>query len=750
MDDKDISPEIKAKLNEQPTPVTEPQASVPVQKPAVPPPVSRTTKFMTALTIMFVFAVVGAIAGLFMAYTQEIPEITDLRSYKPNLTTAVYDLNGNLISQLYAEQRTLVKLAQIPAQLQNAFISKEDPRFFQHSGIDLKGIARAAVNNLAHGKIVEGGSTITQQLARNLFLTREKSFGRKIKEVMLSMQIEKYYTKNEILELYCNQVYFGNGAYGVEAAARTYFGKHVEELLLPEAATLSALPQAPSQFNPYQHPETAIEKRNLVLGKMFDAGFITEAEKTQAIAAPMELHKLEVKNAPYFVEYVRQQMETTYGNTLIYKGGLKVYTTLDSVMQDTAQEVFNLHLQKIQAEIEANLGEKLNYPLQGAMLGIDPRTGYVKVMIGGIDFSKSEFNRAVQSRRQSGSAFKPIVYAAAIDNGFRVSDVIMDSPIVFKNADGNDWKPENISGKFSGPSILLNGLTYSKNVVTVKLLNKVGIGTTAMYARKLGITSPLSKDLTMGLGSSSLSLMEMVNAFACFANGGMRVSPVSILNVNDSNGKLLEQNTSKLEQTIAPSTAYIMNYMLENVVNKGTGKAVRQLGFKGPCAGKTGTTNDYSDVWFIGYTPDLVLGIWIGFDTKETLGKNMTGGRLAAPIFGEFAMNVFGGQANGDFLVPDNIIFRKICVKTGNLAGKNCPNPIDAPFVEGSEPREYCALHNSTSINDFRSEDMEAVDEEALDPESGETTSKSTNKTKTKATIKTPDIKSEDEEDMTF
>ena len=666
-------------------------------------------KFTLTVAILGAFIALGLLGGIFIAYMQEVPEVADLKNYKPNMSTAVYDEKGGMISQLYDEQRTVVRLTDIPVNLQNAVIAKEDPRFFQHSGFDIKGIFRAMVNNLVHGKIVEGASTITQQLARNLFLNREKTFTRKIKEAILALQIEKYYTKKEKIELYCNQVYFGNSAYGVEAAARTYFGKHIYELTLPECAMLAALPQAPSQFNPYRHPDIALEKRNIVLDKMAERGYITEAERDASKASPIALSKLEVKNAPYFVEYVRQQLEATYGSSIIYKGGLRVNTTLNGAMQNTAQEIFNFRIKDIQDKIERSRGKKLDAPLQGAMLAMEPSTGKIFVMIGGVDYSKSEFNRSVQALRQTGSSFKPIVYTSAIASGFRVSDVIMDSPIVFKNTDGTDWKPENFSGKFGGPMILLNGLTYSKNIVTVKLLSKIGTGTVKKYARAMGITSPLANDLTLGLGSSSLSLMEMVTAFCPLANGGSKVTPMSIMNVKDSNGKDLEVNTPRIEQAIPDTTAFIMTYMLENVVNKGTGKTVRNMGFTGPCAGKTGTTNDFTDAWYIGYTPDLVVGIWIGFDNKQSMGKNMVGGTIAAPIWAEFMLNAAPNNTK-EFPVPDNIIFKKICMKSGLLATAACTdaNTVDAPFIEGTEPTKPCNYHTAVNASNFLSEDMDS------------------------------------------
>lgn len=697
-------------------------------------PLLGNAKFLLGLSIITLFAIIGAIAGLYFAFSQEVPEIADLKNYKPNLSTSLYDANSNLVSQLYTEQRTLTRLSDVPLNLQNAIIAKEDPRFYQHAGFDLKGIMRATINNLAHGKVVEGGSTITQQLARNLFLSGERTFARKIKEALLALQIEKYYTKKEILELYCNQVYFGNGAYGVEAAARVYFGKHANDLTLEECAMLAALPQAPSQFNPYKYPEIAKEKRDIVLEKMAQQGFITEEEKEEAQNKPITLSRLEVKNAPYFIEYVRQKLETTYGSNILYNGGLRVYTTIDTVLQTTAQEVFNYHIKKLTDRVEKLKGKKLDKPLQGAMIGIDPQTGHIKLMIGGIDFSQNEFNRAVQAKRQTGSAFKPIIYACALENGFRLSDIIIDSPIVFTNEDGSEWKPENFSGKFLGPTTLINGLTHSINIVTVKLLNKLGTKTVAAFARKLGIESPLSNDLTMALGSSSLSLLELTASFCPFANGGMRVEPVAIIEVKDANGKTLEQNIPKMQEAISETTAYLTTYMLENVINKGTGREIRNMGLKIPCAGKTGSTNDYTDAWFIGYTPNFVLGIWIGFDDKETMGKNMVGGTVAAPIWAEFMLNAFP-EINQDFPVPDNIIFKKICSKSGGLATQFCPTTLDVPFISGTEPTQNCKLHSQIQASDFLNQDMEDYeisDADAYDKVDGEMTLDTTTQKSTK------------------
>ena len=684
----------------------------PVQKQDEKPDKKNGTgRFLITIIILTFFILAGAGAGIFFAFVQEVPEVADLKNYRPSLSTAVYDINNNQISQFYAEKRTIVRLSDIPVNLQNAVLAKEDPRFYQHNGFDVKGIARAAVNNIIHRKVVEGGSTITQQLATSIFLTRERRFTRKIKELILSLQIEKYYTKQEILELYFNQIYLGNGAYGVEAAARSYFGKHVNELNLEECAMLAALPQAPSRYDPYKNPDLAKEKRDIVIAKMAQHAYISEEQKEEAINNPITLSRVEVQNAPYFVEYIRQQLEAKYGSSVIYKSGLRVYTTLDLEMQSTAQLVFNEHMKKIQARSERLRGTPTDpeYPLQGALIAMDPHTGHIKAMVGGVDFGRSEFNRAVQAKRQTGSAFKPIVYTAAIDSGYRVSDIIMDSPIVYKNDDGTDWKPENFSGKFTGPMIILNGLTYSKNVVTVRLLEKIGTAPAARYARKLGITGPLSRDLTLGLGSSSLSLLEMVNAFTPLANAGMRPDPISILSVKDSNAGTLEQNNTTLTQSVSPATAYIVTFMLENVVNKGTAKVIRNMGFQGSCAGKTGTTNDFTDAWFIGYTPDLVVGVWVGYDAKNSMGRNMTGGSVCAPMWTEFMLKTYG-SSRSEFPVPDRISFKNICIRSGRLAVPKCPETVDAPFSEGTEPAQDCQIHSGINMNDFLNEDFDSFE----------------------------------------
>ncbi|MFP4467226.1 MAG: penicillin-binding protein 1A [Candidatus Goldiibacteriota bacterium] len=666
-------------------------------------------KRIVAVSILSFFTALGVITGAIIAFTQEVPEIADLKGYKPNLSTAIYDTDNNLVSQVFTERRTLVRLEQVPDVLLKALLAKEDPNFYSHNGIDLKGVLRAAYNNIMHRKIVEGGSTITQQLAKNLFLTAERNFTRKIKEALLALQIEKYYTKDEIMELYLNQIYFGSGAYGVEAATRTYFGKHIEEITLAEAAVLAMLPQAPSARSPYRNPELALEKRNLVLEIMAEREVITEEEKLEALAEPITLDKLEVENAPYFVEHVRRNLESAYGSNIIYKGGLRVYSSLDSKLQETAQRVFSRNISRLEKKIQRLKGDELKEPLQGALIAMDPKTGHVKAMIGGIDYSKSEFNRAVQAKRQTGSAFKPVIYTAAIDNGFRVCDVIMDSPIVFKNENGTSWKPENFSGKFTGPMILLNGLAKSQNVIAVKVLDKVGVGTVRRYAGKMGITNDLANDLTLALGSSSLSLYEMVNTFCTLANGGMKVKPMSVLQVKDPSGKILEQHTPRLKSAIKDSTAYIVTFMLENVINRGTGRRVRYMGFEGPAAGKTGTTNEFTDAWFIGYTPDLVVGVWVGFDSKETMGRSMVGSSAAAPIWADFMIEAFG-KSEGYFPVPDNIIYKKICLDTGFLASPGCRSAIDAPFVEGTEPHKECTLHSGMQTGSFLNTDFESFE----------------------------------------
>lgn len=656
----------------------------------------------TAYKIVFgaLFALAGIALGALYAQLQELPDITNLNEFKPSEATRIYDINGTLASQLAFEQRTIAPLEKIPQNLQNAVISIEDERFYQHWGIDVIGVLRAFIINVSHGGVREGGSTITQQLARNLFLTRERTLTRKIREALLSIQIEKNYSKKQILEMYLNQIFFGEGAYGAETASRTYFGKHVEDLNLPECALLAGLPRAPNTYDPYKYPIDALTRRNTVLGAMAAHGCITLQEATEAKNTPIELKKIEAQNAPYFVEFVRQELEARYGTNAVYKGGLSVYTTLDLKMQEAAQKTLAKGVEN--AEIVARKTRQTNIPvdqaIQGALLAIDPHTGAIRAMIGGMDYRKSVFNRSIQAHRQPGSAFKPIIYAAAIENGYTMADVFLDSPVVFPDpTTGKPWRPVNFSEKFRGPTTLHTALMYSINVVTIKLLDKLGIQPVVSLARRLGITTPIKPNLSLGLGTSEVTLEEMVQAFSVFANQGVRVEPFAILTVKDSSGKVLENNTPSGQEVLDAKTAYIMANTMKDVIDHGTGRVIRRLGFTLPAAGKTGTTNDNVDAWFIGFTPDLACGIWLGYDARESLGKKQTGGDAAAPIWAEFMKAATMGKPARDFEPPkgsgSDFVRKRICLDSGLLASPYCPRAMDELFKKETAPTKVCNLH---------------------------------------------------------
>ncbi len=664
-----------------------------------------------AIVLLCVLAV--SLLGLLVAFYQELPLLSELEGYKPSLASKIYDVNGELIAQLFVEQRNLVPVDKVPENLQRALLTVEDEKFYSHWGIDPLGIIRASLVNLVHARVEQGASTITQQLARNLFLTKERTISRKIKEVMLALKIEYRYTKKEILEMYLNQVYFGSGAYGVEAASRIYFGKHVEELSLPECALLAGLVRSPNKTSPFNSMEKAKARRDMILERMFKRKIITKEAASIAKASRIELHKTEVRNAPYFVERIRQLIEQTYGSNAIYKGGLSVYTTLDLHLQDKAQKAADKGLEEAETRIAREMGIsaeniasdtnfKSNVPLQIAMICIEPKTGYVRAMIGGRDFKESEFNRATQALRQPGSAFKPFIYTAAIDNGFTPADVITDSPVVITDSDGIEWKPENYEKKAFGPTTLRKALYTSRNVVTLKLLTKVGTSSAASYAQKMGIRSKIQKNLSLAFGTSEVNLQELVSAYCVFPNMGVRVEPVSILCVKDSTGKILEENRPKLQEVLKPETAYVMVSMMEDVINRGTARAIRDAGVNFPCAGKTGTTDNYSDVWFVGYTSNLVCGVWIGFDDHRSLGTVISSGNTPAPIWGDFMKQVYVAPPD-DFEKPANVVTLKIDADTGFLAGDKCKNIINENFVKGTEPTKVCREHVKSDLFEYKS-----------------------------------------------
>lgn len=669
-----------------------------------PTPGKRTPEGSSPLRWVFLslFAACGLVLGILYAYLRELPDLSLLQN-EPAQSTRLYDVNGQMISQFWLEQRTLIPLTKVPQNLQNAVLATEDVRFYKHWGIDFLGIFRAFLMNVKAGHVVEGGSTITQQLARNLFLTKEQTLGRKVREALLSLQIERNFTKKQILEMYLNQIYFGQGAYGVESAARTYFGKHAQDLTLAECAVLAGMPKAPSSYDPYKNPLGALQRRNKVLNNMAEEGFISLQEATEAKNQPLELHKIEVQTAPYFVEYVRQQLEAKYGTHTVYKGGLSVYTTLDLKMQEEAQHALTKGLQDAEnvARRTRPGGVPINQPIQGALLVLDPKTGAIRAMIGGRDYRESVFNRAVQAQRQPGSSFKPIIYAAAIENGYTFADVFLDSPAVYADpATGKEWRPANFSGKFRGPTTLHTALMYSINMVTIKLLEKLGIQPVVGLARRMGISTPIKPNLSLGLGTSEATLTEMCAAFNVFANQGIRVEPFAILSVKDASGRVLENNSPVAQEVLDPQTAYLVTHTLKDVIDQGTARIVRRMGFNRPAAGKTGTSNNNIDAWFIGFTPDLLCGVWVGYDARESLGPRQTGGTTAAPIWADFMKAATAGTPAKDFTEPQGLEAKKICMDSGFLATGRCPRIRVELFKRDTAPTKTCSLHTAGAVPD--------------------------------------------------
>jgi len=686
----------------------------------------------------------GAAAGIFAGFLRDLPSLEGLEEYQPSVATTLYTDQDEPFTSFFEQRRILVPLAAIPSPLKQAVLAVEDAHFYRHRGLSPRAIARALIMNLLQRRKAQGGSTITQQLARALFLTPEKSLARKIKEALLAVEIEKRYPKDRILELYFNQVYFGHGAYGVEAAAQTYFKKSVGGLTLAESAMLAGLPNAPNRFSPLLDPARARRRRAHVLGRMVEEGYLTRAQADAAAATPFD-ERLFTRSgtiAPYFVEHVRQLLEETYGAYAMYNSGLKVYTTLNLAMQRAADEAIigglrtldksrgyrplkrtageagrsaigpytprigeifqgtilavkpgglDVQLGRYRGDLPfarmawakiANpagafrqgdpilvqviavderkrtleLGLEQDPELEAALLALDPKDGGIKAMVGGYNFERSKFNRALQAKRQPGSAFKPFIYAAAFDRGLTPSTVIDDSPISFHTRVAGElveWSPKNFDRKFHGPTTLRRALEQSINVVTVKLLQQVGVDRVVKMAHQIGIESELRREVALALGVSEVTLLELVSSYGVFASGGLRAEPFAIRKVTDSQGRILEAHVSDPQPVIRPETAAVLVDVMKGVVERGTGARARVL--ERPLAGKTGTTDDATDVWFVGFSPHLVAGVWVGYDVKRSLGTAETGGRLALPLWITFMQQAVAGQPPDDFPAPESM-----------------------------------------------------------------------------------------------
>jgi len=789
--------------------------------------------FLSCVVIGFLGASI-----LYFKYSDDLPDVRALKEYQPNIITKVYSDTDELIAEFFIEKRIMVGFDNIPLHLKQATLAVEDSSFYYHLGIDPKAIIRASLANYRAGHVVEGASTITQQLTKTLYLSPQKKFERKIREAILAVRMELIFSKDEILEMYLNQIYYGHGSYGVAAAARTYFGKELKDLTISECAMIASLPKAPTHYSPYNNLTKALKRRDHAIRRMEYHGFITDEEMQASLAEPLELGEVKgmLNKAPYFIEHIRQFIQENYGSKQLYQDGMKIYTTLNLEKQQAAEQALidglrkadkrfgyrgpldkidpdqdiqvlnNLLMALNQRSIETDqsedesseasnsvsaepvkssdnplartetdtpqtfipfkedelvkgivtqikdeevavyLGgdqgvirlENMNWarepnpkldgkyhqitdpkealskgdiievrilaalekggwdlgleqePLaQAGLISMEPSTGYIKAMVGGYDFSKSQFNRATQAIRQPGSAFKPIIFATALQDGFTPASIVIDSPIIFKEKEDTfgKWKPVNFEKKFYGPTSLRTALTHSRNVVTIKLLQNTGVPKAIQMARRLGITTKLSNNLSIALGSSGVTLYELVAAYSIFANQGVRLPPVPIRYIKDRNDEILYTYEPVGEPVISTGMAFMITSLMESVVNHGTAHIIRET-LNRPIAGKTGTTNDYNDAWFIGFSPELVTGVWVGNDEDESLGVNETGGRTAIPIWLKYMQEALKGVPVKSFPVPNDVTYIRINQETGEETTFDDPDGRFEVFLNENLPEK--------------------------------------------------------------
>ena len=715
------------------------------------------------LTLGALAVVCGLGVGASLGYLYDFPELERLQNYKPNSITRIYARGGELLAELYQERRSPIPLKQIPATLRQAFLAIEDSRFYDHPGVSYPDIARAFIKNLRAGQFVQGGSTITQQLAKVLFLTPERKLKRKIREAFLALEIERRFTKDEILEFYLNQIYLGSGAYGVQAAARIYFGKTAAQLTLAESAMIAGLPKAPTRFNPRMNPDSAMNRRNLVIKRMRASGFITEEQEKTAREEPIRLAPKTasiVPEAAYFIEKTRLDLSRRFGQSL-YKSGLQIHTTVDIDLQKIAHQAlidgigkinerrrfmrpgtkmrrpprlgdgFQFHILDITGktiggivgdyEAEMLLPERIDpqrlregdlllgrvikveraskklflewqETVQGAVIAFDARTGALRALAGGTNFRRFPFNRATQARRQPGSAFKPIIMGTALSQGYTPAHILMDTPFV-RRMPGTPraWKPRNYTNKFYGPVTMRKALESSLNLATIKLLDQMGPEKAITFAHRLGIRSKMNPYLSLALGSIEVTPYQFTASYIPFAAHGIYARPYEITKVTDGRNRVLEENIPTTHLAIAPETAYQVKMLLRGVVTRGTGKKAGEIGAF--LAGKTGTTNEYRDAWFIGFSEDLVLGVWVGRDDNKHMGYRASGGSAALPIWIEMMKGLLEGRES-EVRTPEpppGVALVNVDSRSGHLPSAWCEGePITEAFVEGTEPSEHC------------------------------------------------------------
>ncbi|WP_456325634.1 penicillin-binding protein 1A [Desulfonauticus submarinus] len=766
----------------------------------------KSLKIFIIISLILLFIGISGILFIYFWAQKDLPNFKKITDYNPPLVTTVYTRNGHVLGYFYKEKRFLVSLKEISPWVIKSFLAAEDSHFYEHEGVDIVGIIRAAIKNIEAGTIVQGGSTITQQIIKSLLLSPERSYKRKLKEIILAYRLEKYLNKNEILTIYLNQIYLGHGAYGIEAAARTYFGKHAKDLNLAEAAMLAGLPKAPSKYNPYNHFELAKKRQRYVLKRLKELKWISKKQYDEALNYHLILKSSgdpSWQQGAYYLEEVRRWLINKFGEEKVYKGGLIVQTCADlehlnaaknalrkGLIASTKRRGFRgplkhlspteysnfLSKQIIQPEllipqsgewlkvlvikvkpkgawvkfgqeqgfisvesmawartpdiskapedvpkikdatkvlkagdiVYASIQEKKDNlwilsleqepEVEGAIFSLDPRTGEVLALVGGYDFFKSQFNRVTQAKRQPGSAFKPIVYSVAIDKGFTPASIILDAPIVYEDKTTNStWKPENFEGIFFGPTLLRTALVKSRNLVTIRIASKIGIKNIIKRAKLLGIEENFPSDLSICLGSVPVTPWELCRAYTAFARLGTYIEPYLVKEVKNSWGDILYQATPQIKEALSPDTAYIITYLLQQVVKYGTGWRAKVL--KRPVAGKTGTTNNEQDAWFIGFTPYLLTGVYVGFDQVKPMGKYETGSRAASPIWVNYRLAVEPNYPIQDFPKPDNIVMLKIDGQTGKLASPISKEVYLLPFKKGTEPKEISNIPDEFNSN---------------------------------------------------
>jgi len=686
------------------------------------------------LAALALLALLGA-GGLFWL-SRDLPPLEELERYRPLLSSRLLDRQGRLVGEYYQQKRVQIPLEEVSPWMVETVVAVEDRRFRSHWGVDLTRVVGALLVDLAHMSYVQGASTLTQQLARNLYLSREKSLLRKLREVLTAVQIERHYSKDEILEMYLTQAYFGHGAYGVQQAARRFFGVDARELGPSQAALLVGLLKAPRRYSPYHNPERALERRDLILSVMAKRGLLDGDQLAEERARPLGVREGDLAGgelaAPYFSEYVRLQLEDLQEELGVdlYRDGLEIRSTLDLDMQAAAERACAAAVARLDSvsrnsflrrdwmawaqERWPDLSDEERWRLrlepqhralvdsllavQPALVALDPASGAIRALVGGRDFRQSRFNRAVQAVRQPGSAFKPFLYTAAVDNGYSPLFKVSNGPISIEDGTGKLWEPRNHDGTTGGPTTLRTGLKESHNLVAVRLLmDVVPPDMVVKYARQMGITTPIATDLAMALGSSGVIPLELVSAYACLANGGIHYEPFAVEEVRDRQGHVIWRRRPASREALSEGTAALMTDLLASVMADGTGGSARwKYGFKAPAAGKTGTTNNYTDAWFVGYTPLLACGVWLGHDDPQfSLGSGMAGGQAALPVWAQFMNEVYTKLQLPavEFVRPSSVVDVEICTESGERAGPFCPGTFHERFLQAYAPRGECPLH---------------------------------------------------------